>query len=87
MGHMLMIWILLGNEIDNKTVINDQMIVKLQYERGQVFPKMMTRFKVHLGMTLSSLEDGLVGNNTMFLRGILTVIFLTLSYHYIRIFN
>ena len=57
---------------DDKTVIDDGMTVKLQYERGQVHLKMLTRSDIHLCMIASSLEDGLAGNNTLFLRVVLT---------------
>ena len=37
------------------------MTVMLQYERGQVRLKVLTRSNIHLWMIVSSLEDGLVG--------------------------
>ena len=57
---------------DDKTVIDDGMPLKLQYKRGQVHLNMMTRSDIHLWMTIYPLEDGLIENNTMFLRVVLT---------------
>ena len=56
---------------DDNNVIDDGMIVKLQYERGQVFPKMLTRSYIHLWMIVYFLEDRLAGNNILFLRVVL----------------
>ena len=55
---------------DNETDIDDGMIVFLQYERGQVHLKMLTRFDIHLWTIISSLEDGRY--NTLFMRVVLT---------------
>ena len=57
---------------DDKTVIDDGMVVKLQYERGQVRLNMLKRSDIHLWTTVSSLKDGIAGNNTLFLRVVLT---------------
>ena len=56
---------------DDKTVIDDGMTVKIQYERGQVCLKMLTRSDIHLWMIIYSLDDGLAGNNTLFMRVVL----------------
>ena len=57
---------------DDETDIDDGMTMMLQDGRGQVRLKMLTRYNIHLWTIVSSLEDGLVGNNTLLLRGVLT---------------
>ena len=55
-----MIWILPKRGSDDKIVIDNGMTVKLQYERGKVCLKMLTRSDIHVWMIISYLEDGLV---------------------------
>ena len=65
-----MIWIPLERGSDDKTIIDDGMTMKLQYERGQVRLKMPKRSNIHLWMIVSSLENGRY--NTLFMRVVVT---------------
>ena len=55
---------------DDETDIDDGMKMMLQYDRGKVRLKMLTRSIIHLWMIVFSLEDGRY--NTMFMRVVLT---------------